>query len=82
MTRVVLYTRAGCCLCERARDVIVRVRRRVAFELAERDIESDEALLRAYMERIPVVSIDGVEAFELFVEEAAFEHALAAAGHQ
>jgi hypothetical protein len=31
---------------------------------------ADDALLRAYLERIPVVTIDGVEAFELFVDEA------------
>ena len=43
--------------------------RRTPFELEERDIESDDALLRAYLERIPVVTIDGVEAFELFVDE-------------
>ena len=35
----------------------------------ERDIDGDDALLRAYLERIPVVTIDGVEAFELFVDE-------------
>ena len=29
------------------------------FELVERDIESDERLLRAYLERIPVVALDG-----------------------
>jgi hypothetical protein len=40
-----------------------------AFTLEERDIEADESLLRAYLERIPVVTIDGVEAFELFVDE-------------
>jgi hypothetical protein len=32
--------------------------------------------LRAYLERIPVVTIDGVEAFELFVDEAALERRL------
>ena len=37
--------------------------------LEERDIEQDEELLRAYLERIPVVTIDGVEEFELFVDE-------------
>jgi hypothetical protein len=34
-----------------------------------RAIETDEALLRAYLERIPVVTIDGAERFELFVDE-------------
>ncbi len=68
MTTVTLYTREGCCLCDDAREILVRARERHAFELEERDIETDEALLRAYLERIPVVSIDGTEAFELFVD--------------
>jgi hypothetical protein len=67
---VVLFGRAGCCLCDDAREVLLRVRRTHPFSLAERDIEHDETLLRAYLERIPVVTIDGVEAFELFVDEA------------
>ena len=31
----------------------------------------------AYLERIPVVTIDGAEGFELFVDEARLERALA-----
>jgi len=37
----------------------------------EIDIESDDALHRRYLERIPVVTVDGEEAFDLFVEETA-----------
>jgi hypothetical protein len=73
MTRnVVLYTREGCCLCDDARAVIQRLQAREAsaFVLVERDIDADDALHRAYLERIPVVTIDGEEAFELFVNEA------------
>ncbi len=72
-TVVVLYGREGCCLCEEAREVLLRVRRRRPFVLEERDIDRDESLLRAYLERIPVVTIDGVESFELFVDESEFE---------
>jgi glutaredoxin len=67
---VVLYGRAGCCLCDDAREVLERVRAGHPFALEERDIEEDDSLLRAYLERIPVVTIDGEEAFELFVDEA------------
>ena len=67
--QVVLYTREGCCLCDEAREVLLRVRAQRPFVLEERDIEADDALLRAYLERIPVVTIDGVEAFEFFVDE-------------
>ncbi len=73
-----LYGREGCCLCDDAREVVLRVQDRVVFELRERDIETDEALHRAYLERIPVVTIDGAEAFELFVDEFEFERAVAA----
>ena len=73
MNTVVLYGREGCCLCDDAREVLERVRRRRPFDFQERDIDRDEALLRAYLERIPVVTIDGVEAFELFVDESELE---------
>jgi hypothetical protein len=69
MTEVVLFGRPGCCLCDEAREVLWRVRDQRPFVLHERDIEGDEALLRAYLERIPVVTIDGVEAFQFFVDE-------------
>ncbi|MGI8904014.1 MAG: glutaredoxin family protein [Solirubrobacteraceae bacterium] len=70
MRTVVLYGREGCCLCADARAVLMRVRAEHPFVLSECDIDSDDALQRAYLERIPVVTIDGVEAFELFVDEA------------
>jgi glutaredoxin len=69
VTSVVLYGRPGCCLCDDARELLERVRQSHPFELDECDIEADDALLRTYLERIPVVTIDGEEAFELFVEE-------------
>jgi glutaredoxin len=69
MTEVTLFGRAGCCLCDEAREVLLRVRDQRPFVLRERDIDGDEALLRAYLERIPVVTIDGVEVFEFFVDE-------------
>ena len=70
MTTVVIFGREGCCLCDQARAVLERVRATHPFKLEQRDIERDEELLRAYLERIPVVTIDGEEAFELFVDEA------------
>jgi hypothetical protein len=70
MTRdVVLYGREGCCLCDDARELLLRVRAEHPFCFTERDINADDELLRRYLERIPVVTIDGAEAFELFVDE-------------
>jgi glutaredoxin len=80
MTTVVLYGRPGCCLCDDVREMLERVRRERPFELIERNIEQDEALHLAFLERIPVIEIDGEIAFELLVDEAELTRALA--GHK
>jgi glutaredoxin len=76
---VVLYGRPGCHLCEDAREVLLQVRAEHPFTLREADIERDDALLAAYLERIPVVTIDGVEAFEYFVDASALREKLSSA---
>jgi glutaredoxin len=65
--RVVLYAARGCHLCESARSVLTRVRAEVPFELEEIDITGDEELERRFRERVPVVLVDGEEAFTYFV---------------
>ena len=65
MQGLVLYGRRGCHLCDEARVVLERV----GEPFAEIDIETDDALHAAYLVRIPVVALDGVELFEHFVEE-------------
>jgi hypothetical protein len=70
---VVLYARSGCHLCDEARDVIVSVRAREPFAFREVDIETDDDLLREYGIRIPVVTVDGEECFEIAVDRGEFE---------
>ena len=48
--------------------VIEAVRAEVAFVFEEVDIESDDALVRDYGLRIPVVAVDGEELFEIAVD--------------
>jgi glutaredoxin len=67
---VTLVHAAGCHLCESARRVIEGVRAEIPFELEEVDITGDEELEPRYRERIPVVLIDGEEAFTYFVTPA------------
>jgi hypothetical protein len=76
MTEVVLYGKAGCCLCDEARAVVAKVRERRAFELTEVDVSLDPVLHARYGERIPVVAVDGVEAFELGLSAAELEGVL------
>ena len=67
---VTLFGRPGCHLCDDARAVLERLRGELAFDLAERDIEADDATFKAYLERIPVIALDGEELYEFFVDEA------------
>jgi glutaredoxin-like protein DUF836 len=76
VTSVVLYARDGCHLCDDARLVIEDVRRTAAFDFSEIDIETDDALVREYGIRIPVVTVDGEELFEISVDPAAFRAAV------
>ena len=78
--RVVLYSRPGCHLCDDARVVLERVRAERPFELVDCDITADPALLKAYFDRIPVVTVDGEETFEFFVDEALLRNHLESSG--
>ena len=67
---VVLYTRPGCHLCERALEQLVALHAEgYRFALREVDIESDEGLLRRMLERIPVVELDGEVVSELILDQ-------------
>jgi glutaredoxin len=76
MTVVTLYGKAGCHLCEDAREVIERVRASHHFDLEEVDISLDPGLYREYGERIPVVAVDGTELFQFFVDPAELARSL------
>jgi hypothetical protein len=73
---VVLYSRPGCHLCDEARVVILDVRAAVPFAFDEVNIESDDGLVRDYGIRIPVITIDGEEAFEISVDAGALRAAV------
>ena len=82
MREVTLYGRPGCHLCDEARAVLERIRAELPFALVEHDIETDDALFKAYLERIPVVALDGEELFDFFVDEAELRRRLAYTGQR
>jgi glutaredoxin len=72
VTDVVVYSRPGCHLCEEALEKLIALHGEgYRFALHEIDIESDELLLRRFLERIPVVEIGGAVVSELILDEAA-----------
>jgi len=64
-----LYGRPDCHLCDEARAGLEGLRADgLGFELDEIDIETDDDLLRRYLERIPVIELDGEIVSELWLD--------------
>jgi glutaredoxin len=67
--RVRLYARPDCHLCDEARAGLDSLRSDgLEFELDEVDIDSDDELHRRFLERIPVVELDGEIVSELWLD--------------
>jgi glutaredoxin len=69
MHQITLYTKPGCHLCDRAKEVIERCRQQVNVEFASVDITGQANLLARYGQDIPVILLDGVEIARHFVRE-------------
>jgi glutaredoxin len=69
---VTLYTRDGCHLCEDAERVLAA--HGIAFVRV--DIDSDDELFKRYLERIPVVAVDGEELADFEVDVVALRNKL------
>ena len=70
--QVVLYTRAGCHLCDEARKQLDQLRSQTAFELEVVDIDQDPELQRRYNDEVPVIFIHGRKAFKFRIDPQAF----------
>jgi len=62
--RVVVMSRADCCLCDEALAEIEAARREEAFDLEVVDVDGDPELAARYGEEVPVVLVDGRKAFK------------------
>ncbi len=63
MPKVTVYSRPGCGLCEEVITQLRALRREADFDWEEIDIDADPALRLRYDEDVPVIAIDGEDAF-------------------
>jgi hypothetical protein len=68
----VLYSRPDCHLCDQAREALLAM----GLVVDEVDIQGDERLHAAFLERIPVVEIGGRIVSELWLDEASIRAAI------
>jgi glutaredoxin len=76
VTKLTLYGKPGCHLCDDARAAVERVTARREIPLEQVDISRDPVLYKRYGERIPVLEMDGETVFEFFVDEVVLEQRL------
>ncbi|RMF56577.1 MAG: glutaredoxin family protein [Calditrichaeota bacterium] len=68
-TRVEVYSKPDCHLCDDAKAVLLEVGREFNLEIREIDITRDPELFEQYKHAIPVVFIDGRKAFKYRVDK-------------
>ena len=71
-----IYSRPGCHLCDEARAVVEPLRERYAVVLRTINVESSSDLENRYGSDIPVVLINGEEAFRHRVDRTELERKL------
>ena len=84
MTRVVLFGRVGCHLCDEAREVVRTVCDEVGADWSEVDIDTDPLpgrdLVAELGELVPVVEVDGVQQGYWRIDANRLRRTLTAAG--
>ena len=58
LPKVILYSKAGCHLCDEARDMLDEIATQVPYDLTEIDIRKDPQLFELYRYRIPVILLN------------------------
>ncbi len=71
--RVTVYGAADCSLCGPVKQTVDEVAGRLGVQVEHVDISGVDRLERRYRAHIPVVEIDGEEAFRYYAPAAAFE---------
>ena len=73
---VVIYSKPGCCLCDKAKIILLKVQVEIPFALQEIDISQNQVLMEKYQYVIPVVAINGQDVFISKISEFRFRKKL------
>lgn len=74
---VIFYTKAGCHLCDDARELLEDLAAEITFDLREIDIRTDMQVFEEYRYRIPVIIIDNTTTVEGRISAATLRRAFA-----
>jgi glutaredoxin len=60
MTKVTIYSRQGCHLCDDAQKTLESLQEELNFEIDVINIDIDPELIKLYSDQVPVIHIDGI----------------------
>ena len=63
-SKLTLYTRRDCCLCEEMKEVVRQVAAEVPLEMEEVDVDQAPDLKERYGSEVPVLFVNGHKAFK------------------
>ena len=75
-TKVVIYSRINCHLCEEAAEIVREILEEISFELEVIYIDGDQELERLYCEEVPVTLINGAKHDYFRVDKKRFSEAI------
>lgn len=81
MPQVVIYCKPGCCLCARVKGQLETLQERYEFTLREVNILENSETYNTFKDEIPVICINGRQAFKYRLNETRFIRILESFGH-
>ena len=78
-SKLTLYSRQDCCLCDAMKAVIHKVAAKLPLEIDEVDVDGSLELREKFADQVPVLFINGRKAFKYRVTERELESKL---GHR
>lgn len=82
LPEIILYTKPGCCLCEKVKEQLTGLQEQHQFALCEVNILEDSKAYKLFKEEIPVVFINGKKAFKYRLDENDFIRLLTSDNYQ
>ena len=79
MTRVTIYSRPGCHLCDDMKDLVKKIAQTIPLTLDDIDIYGDDALEEQYGLEIPVLFVNGKRIANARIKEDALINVLTSA---
>lgn len=80
LPEIVVYSKPGCCLCEKVMDQLEKLRAKHPFTCREVNILEDRDAYEQFKHEIPVVFVNGRKAFKYRLDEERLMQLLEEAG--